>query len=164
MTDERLGDDLWRALDALPRGGGVIFRHYATPLAERRALFARVAQVARRNRLVLIRAGAQRLGKADGVHGAAWCHHGDIRTWPAHSRREALAGVRAGADLLLVSPIFATRSHPGAKALGRRAARAMIRGLDIPAIALGGMTARRFRTLCGFYGWAAIDAWITPDV
>ncbi|MFC3578676.1 thiamine phosphate synthase [Sphingomonas hylomeconis] len=162
MTDERLGDDLWRALNALPRGSGVIFRHYATPPAERRTLFARVAKVARRNRLMLIVAGRQRLARADGVHGAARRRAGEIRTWPAHSRREAIAGIRAGADLLFVSPLFATRSHPGGKTLGRTAAAALLRGLDIPAIALGGMTARRFRTLKGFYGWAAIDAWRTP--
>ncbi|RYD48780.1 MAG: thiamine phosphate synthase, partial [Sphingomonadales bacterium] len=28
MTDERMGDDLWDALKRLPRGSGVIFRHY----------------------------------------------------------------------------------------------------------------------------------------
>ena len=39
----------------------------------------------------------------------------------------------------------------------------MLRGIETPAIALGGMTARRFRKLHGFYGWAAIDAWITRD-
>jgi thiamine-phosphate pyrophosphorylase len=161
MTDERLGDDLWRALDALPRGAGVIFRHYATPPVERRALFARVARVARRNRLVLLSAGAQRLGRVDGVHGRQRSRSRGLHTWPAHSRREALAGVRAGADLLFVSPLFATRSHPGGKVLRPMAASALIRGLKVPVIALGGMTERRFRKVRGFYGWAAIDAWIT---
>jgi thiamine-phosphate pyrophosphorylase len=41
------------------------------------------------------------------------------------------------------------------------AASALIRGLKVPVIALGGMTERRFRKVRGFYGWAAIDAWIT---
>jgi thiamine-phosphate pyrophosphorylase len=162
MTDERLGDDLWRALAALPRGAGVIFRHYATPPAERRALFARVAKVARRHGLVLVRAGAARLGRADGVHGAGRRRPGELRTWPAHTRREALSGVSAGADLLFVSPLFATRSHPGGRTLSRAGAAAILRGLPIPAIALGGMSARRFRRLRGFHGWAAIDAWIMP--
>ncbi|MEJ8630952.1 hypothetical protein P0F65_16040 [Sphingomonas sp. I4] len=31
MTDERLGDGLWRALARLPPGSGVVFRHHATP-------------------------------------------------------------------------------------------------------------------------------------
>lgn len=159
MTDERLGDDLWHALDALPRGEGVIFRHYATPPAERRALFAQVAKVARRNRLMLVVAGSARLGRADGRHGRNPTRSSGLKTWPAHSRAEALAGMRAGADLLFVSPIFATRSHPGGRTLGPLKAATILRGIETPAIALGGMNARRFRTLKGFYGWAAIDAW-----
>ena len=48
MTDERLGDAIWPALARLPRGAGVVFRHYATPAAERRALFAAVARATKR--------------------------------------------------------------------------------------------------------------------
>ena len=70
MTDERMDDSLWTALGRLPRGGGVVFRHYGVGLAERRVLFAKVARIARRRGLVLIRAGAERLGRdEDGVHG-----------------------------------------------------------------------------------------------
>jgi thiamine-phosphate pyrophosphorylase len=37
----------------------------------------------------------------------------------------------------------------------------LVRGLDAPVIALGGMDARRAAGLwqIGVYGWAAIDAW-----
>jgi thiamine-phosphate pyrophosphorylase len=160
MTDERMGESLWKALDRLPRGNGVVFRHYGLEPAERRALFARVEKIARRRGLVLIRAGAERLGRGeDGVHGGRG--HG-LRTWPAHSRREVMAGVRAGADLLFVSPVFPTRSHPGARALGRARLGLMIRRLPVPVITLGGMNARRAASLqaLGIYGWAAIDAWV----
>ncbi|WP_294195659.1 thiamine phosphate synthase [uncultured Sphingomonas sp.] len=158
MTDERQGDDLWRALERLPRGGGVIFRHYRTPAAERKALFARVRRVTRRRGLVLVRAGIYPLRGADGVHG---CRDSRIITWPAHDRREAIAGIRAGAQILLVSPVFATRSHPGARALGPGRAAAIARGLPATVIALGGMDARRWRRIArhGFDGYAAIDGW-----
>jgi thiamine-phosphate pyrophosphorylase len=164
MTDERMGEDLWRALQTLPPGSGVIFRHHATPLAGRRALFAKVGKIARARRLLLVRAGPIRLGREQGVHGKGAIRPGQIRTWPAHTRKEALTGINAGADLLFVSPIFATRSHPGAAASGPVRAAIRICGLTTPAIALGGMTARRYRRLrlFGFYGWAAIDAWIVP--
>lgn len=159
MTDERMGDALWRALDRLPHGSGVVFRHYGLALAERRALFARVAKVARRRGLLLVRAGAERLGREDGVHAQRGC---GLRTWPAHSRREAIAAVRAGADLVLVSPVFATRSHVAAPGLGRVRLGLMIRELKVPVIALGGMNAKRAAGLqaLGVYGWAAIDAWV----
>lgn len=161
MTDERMGERLWHALERMPAGSGVIFRHYALPLAERRALFARVARVARRRRLVLLRAGADRLGRAEaGTHGAGRRRNG-LHTRGAHSRREAIAAIRGGADAVFVSPVFATRSHPGARALGHVRFGLLVRGLDAPIIALGGMDARRAAGLwqIGIYGWAAIDAW-----
>lgn len=155
MTDERLGDSLWAALARLPRGAGVVFRHHATPAAERRRLFAAVARVCRARRLVLVTAGSRRLGRGP-THG----RHGSL-TWPAHDRREAVAAVRAGARAVFVSPVFATRSHPGAAPLGPLRAAAVARGLPVTRIALGGMDAHRFRRLraLGFDGWAAIDAW-----
>jgi thiamine-phosphate pyrophosphorylase len=162
MTDERLGDDLWAALSRLPRGGGVVFRHYATPLAERRALYRRVARIARRRGLVMIRAGDVRLGAEDGVHAR---RAPGLVTWPVHSRGEAVHAVRAGAHAVFVSPVFATRSHPGARSLGPMAAARIVRGLPVVAIALGGMTRARARSTMqlGFSGWAAIDAWSGAD-
>ena len=158
MTDERLGDALWAALERLPRGSGVMFRHYATPTAERRRLFARVRRVARRRGLVLVRAGAAAMRGEAGVHAR---RGRGLVTWPAHDRREAVAAWRAGARVVFVSPVFATRSHPGARPLGPLRAAAVARGLPVAAIALGGMDARRFRRLraLGFAGFAAIDAW-----
>jgi thiamine-phosphate pyrophosphorylase len=159
MTDERMGESLWTALERLPRGGGVVFRHYGLGPAERRALFAKVARIARRRGLVLIRAGAERLGRGeDGVHGRRGY---GLRTWSAHDRREAVTAIRAGADAVLVSPVFPTRSHPGARSLGRVRLGLMIRNLEVPVIALGGMDSQRAASLraLGIYGWAAIDAW-----
>ena len=156
MTDERMGDSLWEALERLPRGSGVVFRHYGSSLGGRRALFAKVAKGARRRRLLLIRAGPERLGREHGVHG----RRGDgLVTCPAHSRREAIAAIRAGADALFVSPIFPTRSHPGAAGLGADGFAALACQTDLPVIALGGMDAARALGLKGAYGWAGIDAW-----
>jgi thiamine-phosphate pyrophosphorylase len=165
MTDERMGNDLWAAIESLPRGAGIVFRHYATTRVERQALFVRIARVARRKHLILIRAGSQRLGKEAGIHGPGRTAPNGIRTWPAHSRAEAVAGKRAGADALFVSPVWATRSHPGAGGLGPSRAAGIARGLGLPVIALGGMDATRFRPLerLGFHGWAAIDAWMADQ-
>jgi thiamine-phosphate pyrophosphorylase len=159
MTDERMGDALWPALRRLPPGSGVVFRHYATPEGERRALLRRVLRLAQARGLVVVVAGGSSI-PADGVHGRAVTQ--GIRTWPAHSRAEALAGVRTGADALFVSPVYATRSHEGAVGLGPARAARIGRGLGIPVVALGGMNESRWRRMrrFGFHGWAAIDAWI----
>ncbi|HEX7850473.1 MAG TPA: thiamine phosphate synthase [Sphingomonas sp.] len=157
MTDERLGDGLWAALRRLPRGSGVVFRHYATPAKERRVVFRRVVRLARARGLMVVLAGERAGVCADGVHGRA--RGRGLRTAPAHDRREAVTAARRGAEVLFVSPVFTTRSHPGAEALGPRKARRIAQGLPVGVIALGGMDARRFRKLTGFDGWAAIDAW-----
>jgi thiamine-phosphate pyrophosphorylase len=155
MTDERMGDAMWTTLRRLPPGSGVVFRHYATPPAERRALLLRVRRIAVARRLVLVVAGAR------GGHGRG----PRAQSWPAHDRREAIAGWRAGARRFFVSPVFATRSHPGARALGVMKAAAIARGLG-EIVALGGMDARRWRRIrgLGFAGWAGIDAWNTRPI
>ena len=162
MTDERMGDALWAALERLPRGGGVVFRHYSLPHAQRRRLFARVAQVARRRRLFLVTAGNRWLGNGDGVHNARHKKTRGIRTAAAHSRAEITRAERSAADLVFVSPVFPTRSHPDTSALGPVRLGLMIRGSRIPVVVLGGVNAERFHRLrgLGLKGWAGIDAFI----
>lgn len=157
MTDERQGEALWSALERLPKGGGVVFRHYSLARPERRALFERVRHVARRRGLILIAAGDLPLPGARGVHkrrGAG------LRSASAHNLRELRAAERAGADLVFLSPVFATRSHPGAAPLGPRRFALIAHQARVPVIALGGMNEERFRALGGAYGWAGIDAWL----
>ena len=157
MTDERLGDALWDALAALPKGSGVVLRHYGLPPAERHALFAKIARIAQRRQLLLVIAGKDRIARAPG-HGR---HRGAL-TAPVHSRREAIAAIRSGAKLLFASPVHTTRSHPGARTLGPARLGLLIRGLTAPVIALGGMNERHWRALrpLGVHGWAGIDAWV----
>ena len=158
MTDERMGDALFCALGRLPPHSGVVFRHYSLSPVERRLLLKRVRRITRARALTLVIARPDGVGTAHGVHGTP--RGSGLRTWPAHDRREAVRGARAGAALLFVSPLFPTRSHPGAAAIGPSRAAAFGRGLGLPLIALGGMTSRRFRAIrrLGFHGWAAIDA------
>ena len=159
MTDERMGDALWPALRRLPPGSGIVFRHYATPARERRKLLQRILRLAQARGLVVVVAGKSTVA-ADGVHGRARTR--GLRTWPAHSRKEALAGKRAGADALFVSPLYATRSHEGVAGIGPAKAMRITRRLGLPVIALGGMDEIRWRQIrrFGFHGWAAIDAWM----
>ncbi|KQN24914.1 thiamine monophosphate synthase [Sphingomonas sp. Leaf33] len=158
MTDERMGDALWNALARLPRGAGVVVRHYGLPLVERRAVLARVERIARARGLVVLGAG--------GLVGSGGVHNGrasrGLRTAAAHDRAEIVAAVRAGVDAVFVSPVFATRSHVGARGLGVVRFGLLMRGARVPVIALGGMDARRVRRLraMGVWGWAGIDAWV----
>ena len=153
MTDERQGETLWAALERLPVGAGVVFRHYGLERGERRRLFERVRRVARRRRLFLVAAAGLR---GDGVHNG---RGRGFRTASAHDLRELKSAERAGAALIFLSPAFETRSHPGRKALGPVRFGLISRQARVPVVALGGMDARRARRLPNAYGWAGIDAW-----
>ena len=161
MTDERLGERLWPALAHLPRGGGVVFRHYSLPAAARRALFVRVRQVAQRRRLVLLCAGGAVGRGGAGVHNR---RGRGLMTVAVHCASDVARAERAGANAIFVSPVFATRSHPEAKVLGPLGLARIARRARVPVIALGGMTHARFRRLggLGIHGWGAIDAWAVP--
>ncbi|MEC3951043.1 thiamine phosphate synthase [Sphingobium sp. HWE2-09] len=166
MTDERVGAAaLLAAAARLPKGrGGIAFRHYRTDPVARRALFEALRAVARRRRLVLLLAGSAREAaawRADGVHGrdARAAVRPLLRSRAVHDAREAVAARRAGADLCFVSPLFPTRSHPGADALGRVRFAALARQVDMPVMALGGVRRghRPMLRAIGADGLAAID-------
>jgi thiamine-phosphate pyrophosphorylase len=155
MTDDRQGEGLWDALARLPEGAGVVFRHYSLAEPERRALFEDVRHTARERGLVVLSAGTQFPG-ADGVHNG---HGAGIRTASAHGLGEIRRAERRGADLIFLSPVFATRSHADAQPLGPLRFASLARRTQLPVVALGGMNETRFRSLRGAYGWAGIDAW-----
>ena len=155
MTDERQGAALFGAIERLPRGAGIVFRHDGLPPGERRALWERVRAAGRARGLTLVVAGGTFPG-ADGSHNRPGR---GLRTASAHNLREIRAAERAGAHLIFLSPVHPTRSHPGAAALGPRRFALLAHQARVPVIALGGMDAQKARALGGAYGWAGIDAW-----
>jgi thiamine-phosphate pyrophosphorylase len=160
LTDERQGDALWDAVARLPRGAGVVVRHYSLPEKERQAL---ARQIARRGVFVAY-AGSDVQARAAGAKAVYGTRPSALpRLHPVHNAREIARGERMGAAQLLLSPVFPTRSHPGAKTLGPTRSRRLALAATIPVIALGGMTPSRFRQLkrYGAAGWAGIDGWIT---
>jgi len=62
------------------------------------------------------------------------------------------------ADAALLSPIFATKSHPKEKSLTPVRARLMAQRALLPVLALGGVTPRNATLLPGFSGIAAIES------
>jgi thiamine-phosphate pyrophosphorylase len=160
MTDERLGARLSSAIGRLPDGGGVVFRHYSLAPAERRELFEQVKKAACERGLLLLLAGSAQEAQAwgaDGSHGRG--AGAGLRTAPAHDLAGIRAAEQAGAALIFLSPVFETRSHPGAAVLGPERFDELAAQTKLPSLALGGMTEERFGRLRNAYGWAAIDAW-----
>jgi thiamine-phosphate pyrophosphorylase len=166
VTDERVAPDaLLKAAERLPKGrGGVLFRHHASSARERRRLFQQFITIARRRRLTLLLAGNARQAAAwgaDGWHGRepARAARPMAHSMAVHDARELQVAQRAAADMIFLSPLFPTRSHPGERALGRLRFAALAHRATMPVMALGGVGARHGTLLQGIgaAGWAAID-------
>lgn len=161
LTDARLLPDPLPALRRLPQGSAVILRHYEWPSVRRLALARAMADLCRQRGLILLVAGDARLARAVGAAGvhlpqgllplaAGLRRRFGVVTVAAHDAGAVARAARAGADAVLISPIFATASHPGAEGLGvvRFAAlahQARCKGLRV--YALGGMNAVTVRRL-----------------
>lgn len=179
MTDETRQPDPFPLIGRLPSGSGLIFRHYGAP--ERARLAARVVGACQRRGVRCLIAGDARLAlelEADGVHLAEWQLRrgavyglGPLRarrgliTAAAHSLKTALSAQRAGLHGVLVSPVFATKSHEGADHLGVLRLAHICRKLELPVIALGGVTGDDVRRLeqAGAYGIAGIGLFQTAN-
>ncbi|WP_300973301.1 thiamine phosphate synthase [Sphingomonas sp. LHG3406-1] len=162
MTDERMGDALDAAIArAAAAGAGVIVRHHESPAEERR----RIAGLVRAHGALL---GISRDLSLARETGAALIHNPDEPTeglpfsLSVHDAREARLARNSLAALVFVSPVHATRSHPGEPCLGEDRARALAELAGKPAIALGGMDAERGERLMrlDWAGWAGIDCWL----
>jgi thiamine-phosphate pyrophosphorylase len=129
--------ELWEALRWLKRGSGVLVL-IDLGTADRR----RLMQIARRRQLTIAQDG-----QADRVHDLNELTRAMLRRSP----------------LILLSPLYPTRSHPDWRPLPRMRAATLARLGRRKLVALGGMDARRYarvRTL-GFQGWAGISAFRT---
>ncbi len=175
VTDARRLPDPLPAIGRLQRGDGVLFRHYELPPGKRLTLARQVAELCRQRGLVLVVAGDVRLARAVGaeglhlpqalIHKAAVARRAGLRlvTAAAHDASAVAQAARRDVDAVLVSPVFATASHPGAAPLGvlRFAAlstQAHRRGLSV--YALGGITPADFIRLrdLPLAGYAAIGS------
>ncbi len=160
MSDETRLPDPLAIVPALPRGAALCLRHYGHP--DRRGLAMDLADAMRVPGLPLIVAGDVRLAieaKAWGVHlpGHALAgnriaislarSHGLAVTAAVHDGASATRA-RQVADAVLISPVFATASHPGARALGAIGFEMLAETAQRPAYALGGVspaTVKRLR-------------------
>jgi len=163
ISDARNDGGLTAALARLPRGSGFIYRHYHLGDHARRARFLELARIARAQGHSVILAGSAQTARkwgADGIYGAPAMlgqqHPALLRLATAHDAGEVTQANRCGADAVLISPVFATASHPDAKPLGPARFRLLASHAQMPVIALGGMTAERAQAL-DWPRWAAIN-------
>ena len=165
LTDERQGNNVARCLRRLPPSSGLIVRHYSLPPYARERLCRRLARLARARGQIVLFASRDCVAPdlADGAYREGrrrLAEAGLVLACPAHDLAEIRSAERRRADFILLSPLFATRSHPGAPALGVLRFAALARSTRLPVVALGGVTQRHARVVrqLGAWGWSGIDA------
>lgn len=163
LSDARNDDVLEARLATFREPVGFVFRHYHLPPEHRLARFNALAAIGRAEGHTIILSDSTLTARewgADGVYGAPlsiYPARGDLlRVATAHDMREIAQANRVGADALMLSPVFPTRSHPGGAVLRQARFRTLASHARMPVIALGGMTARTAQRLA-WPRWAAID-------
>jgi thiamine-phosphate pyrophosphorylase len=161
LSDARNDRVLEDAITRLPPRSGFVFRHYHLGAAERMARFAQILPLLRSAGHWAMISGEFHTAEAwgaDGVYGGLGTAPPAALRWIATAHNEAeIADANAkGASAVMLSPVFPTRSHPGAETLGVARFRTLAAQAEMPVIALGGMTAERARAI-GWPRWAAID-------
>ena len=162
LSDARNDAALERALGELPQGSAFIYRHYhLDPNSRRRRFDALLPRAAARGHLVFL-SGSDDEAQAWGALGsygppeAIGEPHRLLRIAAVHDADEMAHANNAGADAAMVSPVFPTNTHPGARPLGPERFHALAALAEMPVIALGGMNAVTAKQL-GWTRWAAID-------
>ena len=162
VTDERQADRLSPAIERLPSGAGILFRHYSLDDDTRHALFDTVRAKARASGHLLLLAGRPELASAWGADG--WHGRGagpGFHSASVHNGEEMRQAEANGASLLFLGPVFPTRSHPEAPGLGPTGFQHLASQARQPVIALGGVRQSHAKLLAslGAFGWGAVDFW-----
>ena len=173
VTDRALcggAEGLVAAVEAAVSGGAnvVQLREKDLPPAELLALARRLRDVTRGRALLLVNGPLEVAvaAGADGVHlpeGAPMPlrpRGGLLVGRSIHSLEAARRAEGEGAGYLVAGPVYETRSHPGVRPAGPALIEEIARAVDVPVLAIGGVTAERVEAVvrAGASGVAAISA------
>lgn len=167
LTDPDRTKNLLGVIACLPRGFGVIYRHFGS--ANRYVVGTQLARACRQRGVILLVSADPALAARIGAHGVHWPearltgvrarHPRFIETAAAHSRAAIARARRLGVDAVILSTVFPSRSPSAGKALGPLRFRLIARRAGLPVYALGGINARNAaQAMSGIAGWAAIEA------
>lgn len=173
VTDPQRTPDPLTAIEHLPRGAAVVYRHFGAPDA---LAVAQALRALTRQRGVLLLIGADEAlaaqVRADGLHlpERMMARLPDIRRrrprWSLTAAAHTLAALKRaealGADAALLSPVFQSRSTSAGAPIGPGAFARFAAEVAVPVIALGGVDAATAPRLLrsGAAGLAAVDGWL----
>lgn len=167
VTDPIRTPDPLKVVKRLPRGFGVLWRHFgeSTRLTTGLAL----ARACRRRGLVLLVANDPQLARRIGAAGVHWPERqlrgvrarwpGQIETASAHSRAALARAKLRGVDAVFLSAVFPSRSPSAGAPLGALRFNRLALASALPVYALGGIAPDNAARIAKHAaGWAAIEA------
>ena len=171
FTDPERTPDPAATAAKLPRGSAVVFRAFGAKDAVERG--ADLRAIARDRGLTLLVGADAALAARIGAHGVHLperlahrarrlkaAHPRWIVTAAAHSTLAARRALAAGADAVVVSAVFPSRSASAGAPMGAVRLAILVRAAQGPVYALGGVSNKKARLLkdTGLVGLAAVDA------
>ena len=165
FTDEDKTKDIINILHRIPSYSGIVIRNYCSK--DRKTIIKDVLKIAKRKNFIVLIASHPRVhGNINGLHLPKWeykCRRNtkdQIISVSAHSLKDKRKIINTKADIIFLSSVFHTNSHPKRKHLGIIRFGLLARSLARPVIALGGINNKNIKKLKNFpiSGVAAIEA------
>ena len=166
LTDPDRTPDPLALARGLPRGSGIIYRHFGAD--DRLSVALGLSRIARTRKLTLLigndPALACRVG-ADGVHWSEqrrpearkWRTRFSVMTCAAHSRRALAGAIVCPCNAALYSTVFASKSASASNPVGALRFRSIAGQSRLPVYALGGVTSDTINRVAAFSGGAGIE-------
>ncbi|MEM1148838.1 MAG: thiamine phosphate synthase [Pseudomonadota bacterium] len=170
LTDPERVPDPIAVVRGLPRGSGVIYRHFGRD--DRVQLAARLSRLCRQKRFVFLIAADPVLAMRVGANGVHWpeMHAHQARKWrkrfklqtaSAHSRRAVRQNDCFKVNTVLLSTVFVSNSSSAGAPIGAVRYRQLARSSPIPLYALGGVNAENAQRVADVSGLAAIEGFVS---
>jgi len=160
MSDPKRAPDVLAIVRSLPKGATFIYRHFGSDARENIARELREITVTHNIQFLIGQdvKMAEKIG-ADGVHLPERAleqgrmlrreHPNWLLTGAAHSIQAVAQCEQHGLDAALLSPIFASESKSAGKPIGASVLADIVSKVNIPIIALGGISAETAPKLLG---------------
>ncbi len=168
LTDPERIPDPGQIVSGLPKGWGLIYRHFGIP--ERLQEGRRLMRLCRRRGICLLIAAdphlARRLG-ADGVHwpermertARLWRGRFRVQTMSVHAPARFARLAATGVNALIFSTVFPSQSPTASRPTGAIGLRRIARAAPIRLYALGGISPANAQSIASQAGLAAIEGW-----
>ena len=152
FTDDIKTQNLQKFLAKIPQNSGIVIRNYLSE--DRLKIIESIRRNSKRKNLtLLIGEKSNRIRDISGLHLPKWHYQKrkinkkQILSISAHGIIDKRRIINSKADLIFLSPIFRTSSHPNSRPLGTIKFGLIARQFSKPVIALGGINKNNIKKL-----------------